>query len=78
MAFGAPAERLTDERTILAVGFAVAVLASPADIPEAAWDELRRNFSDGELVELVFLVCQYIGIHLFAYLMAIDPPERGK
>lgn len=74
MSLGAPAEHLTDTRTILAVAFAKYVLVNPAGIDEFVWEELKNSFTESELVALVFMISQYIAAHLFGYLLDIDPP----
>jgi len=78
MAFGAPSEPLSDKRTILAVRLALSVLVDPAGIPESTWTELKNYFSEAELVELVFIICQYIAIHLVGFLLDVDPPASTR
>ena len=76
MSFGVPSESLSDPRTCLAVRFALSILHDPAHIPESTWTELKNQFSEAELVELVFIICQYIAVHLFGFLFDVDVPGQ--
>jgi len=75
MAYGAPSEHLSDQRSVLAVRFALSVLHDPANISKSTWSELENQFSEAELVELVFVVTQYMAMHLFGFLLDVDVPE---
>ena len=72
MSFGAPSERLTDERTILATGFALAALNDPHGIHPGVWTELKQHFSDAELVELCYIIGHYSGMQLVTFLLEPD------
>jgi len=77
MSYGAPSEHLDDKRKALAVSFALSVLHDPANISESTWTELKNHFSEAELVELIFVVTQYIAIHLFGFLLDVDAPASA-
>lgn len=72
MSFGAPAERLTDERTVLAVGFAQAAFNDPHSIHPGVWTELKQHFTDAELMELCYLIGHYSGMQLVTALLQPD------
>lgn len=72
MSFGAPAEHITDERTVLATGFAQAALNDPHGIHPGVWDELRQHFSEKELMELCYIVSYYVGSQLLTFLLEPD------
>ena len=72
MSFGAPSEHVTDERLVLATGFAQTVLNNPGDVHPGVWAELRQHFSEVELMELTFIVGHYIGTQIFTFLLEPD------
>jgi alkylhydroperoxidase family enzyme len=72
MSFGAPAERLTDERTVLAIGLAHAAMDDPHGIHPNIWVELKQHFSDTELMELCFIIGHYSGNQLVNILLDTD------
>jgi alkylhydroperoxidase family enzyme len=72
MSFGAPAERLTDERTILAVGLAYMAAKDPDGIHPDSWAELKQHFSDRELMELCYVIGHYSGMQLVTLLLDTD------
>jgi alkylhydroperoxidase family enzyme len=73
MSFGAPAERLTDERTILAVGLAHMAAQDPHSIHPASWTELKQHFSEVELMELCYVIGHYHGMQTLTILLDVDP-----
>lgn len=76
MSFGAPAERLTDERTILAVGLAHMARQDPHSIHPNAWAELKQHFSEQEVVELCYLIGHYCGMQMVNILLDTDCAEE--
>jgi alkylhydroperoxidase family enzyme len=72
MSLGAPSERLTDERTGTAVRLAHAAMADPHAVPDDLWHDLKRQFSDREVVELVFVIGFYRGTQLMIVLLDTD------
>lgn len=69
MSFGPPAERLTDERTILAVGLAHMAQKDPHAIHPDSWAELKRHFSERELMELCYVIGHYNGMQMVNILL---------
>lgn len=70
--FGAPKTRHEDPREALAVRLAQTVARDPKLVDAALFDELRRYFSDAEIVELVALISfVVIGGQTFGSVMAI-------
>lgn len=82
MSFGAPSEHLTDERTILATGFARAALNDPHGIHPGVWAKLKQHFSDTELMELCYVIGHYSGMQLVTFLLEPDietgQPNAGQ
>lgn len=76
MSFGPPAERLSDERTILAVGLAHMAKKDPHGIHPASWAELKQHFSDRELMELCYVIGHYNGMQMVNVLLDTDPAEE--
>jgi alkylhydroperoxidase family enzyme len=72
MSFGAPSERLTDERTILAVGLAHMAVRQPHAIHPGSWAELKQHFSEVELMELCYVIGHYGGMQLVNVLLDTD------
>jgi alkylhydroperoxidase family enzyme len=73
MSFGPPAERLTDERTILAVGLAHMAKKDLHSIHPASWAELKQHFSERELMELCYVIGHYNGMQMVNVLLDTDP-----
>jgi uncharacterized protein YciW len=64
----------TDEREALAVRFARTVAEDPKLVDDALFDELRRCFTDEELVELVALISfVVVGGQTFGAALRLDP-----
>lgn len=76
MAEGAPSEQLTDERTILAMGLAHMALKEPHGIHPQSWAELKRHFSETELMELCFIIGHYTGMQKANILLDTDLAEE--
>jgi alkylhydroperoxidase family enzyme len=74
MSFGPPAERLTDERTILAVGLAHMAKKDPHGIHPDSWTELKQHFSERELMELCYIIGHYNGMQMVNILLDTDVP----
>jgi alkylhydroperoxidase family enzyme len=72
MSLGAPSERLTDARTSTAVRLAHVAMADPHGVPDDLWQDLKRRFSDREIVELVFVIGFYRGTQLMNVLLDTD------
>lgn len=72
MSFGPPAERLTDERTILAVGLAHMAKKDPHSIHPDSWTELKQHFSERELMELCYVIGHYNGMQMVNILLDTD------
>jgi alkylhydroperoxidase family enzyme len=52
----APKGETVTKRETTALAYTVAALADPNDIPEEIWAAVKDIFSDGEIVELTFLI----------------------
>jgi alkylhydroperoxidase family enzyme len=78
MTFGAPSERVTDERTILAVGLAHAATQDPHSIHEGAWQELKEHFTERELVDLIFFIGYTSGMQMVNVLLDTDLPDEAN
>ncbi len=74
MSFGPPAERLTDERIILAVGLAHMAKKDPHGIHPHSWVELKQHFSERELMELCYIIGHYNGMQMVNILLDTDVP----
>ena len=63
------------DRERAALGFATAVVRDDREVSDAEWAELRRHFSEPEIVELVFA----IGYQTFAskFAKAFQLPAQG-
>jgi AhpD family alkylhydroperoxidase len=51
-----PNDATATERETAAFAYTVAALADPKDIPEELWATVKGCFTDGEIVELTFLI----------------------
>ena len=72
--FGDPKAEHTDEREALAVRLARTVAEDPKLVDDAFFDELRRCFTDEELVELVALISfVVVGGQTFGAVLGIEP-----
>lgn len=69
-------ERLTD-REALAVQLADALSADPHGITDAFVDELKAEFSDAELVELLLFASLEVGLDRFTIALTLDTAEES-
>lgn len=65
-------ELLTD-RERAAVRFAEKLAVDHRKVDDALWAELRRHFSEGEVIELVMHTMLYIGMGRFNEIIGLDP-----
>ena len=56
----------------MAVGLAHAAMDDPHGIHPGAWEEVKRHFSDAELMELCFIIGHFSGMQLANVLLDTD------
>jgi alkylhydroperoxidase family enzyme len=72
-----PDER--DVRTELAVAFAQMVAEDHRDVRDAHFDDLRKHFSEEEIVELVSFICLVaIAGQMFGSVMGLEAADAGE
>jgi len=59
----------------VALKYAETMTISPGNIPDTLFDELKRHFSDSQIVELTMLVALYNMINRFNEALKLDPEE---
>ena len=64
---------LLSPRERAAIRFAEKLAVDHHKIDDAFWSELRRHFSEAEIVELVAHATVYIGFGRFNAILGIDP-----
>src|SRR5206468_1897119 len=73
-----PAE-LADRREVLAVALTDQMLDDPAGVTDEFFDQLRAEFDDEEIVELVaWIAYLVIGGQTFGAVMGLEPAEPGE
>jgi alkylhydroperoxidase family enzyme len=56
-----------------AVRFAEKLAVDHHKVDDALWSELRRHFSEAEVIELVMHTMLYIGLGRFTEIIGLDP-----
>ena len=64
---------LLSPRERVALRFAEKLAVDHHKVDDALWDELRRHFSEAEIVELVAHTTIYVGFGRFNDIVGIDP-----
>ena len=64
---------LLSARERAAIRFAEKLTVDHHTIDDALWAELRRHFSEAEIIELVMHATLYIGFGRFNELLGLDP-----
>jgi alkylhydroperoxidase family enzyme len=64
---------LLSSRERLAIRFAEKLAVDHRKVDDAFWAELRRHFSEAEIIELVAHTTLYIGFGRFNEIVGIDP-----
>ena len=59
----------------VALKYAETMTISPGNIPDTLFDELKRHFSDSQVVEVTMLVALYNMINRFNEALKLDPEE---
>ncbi|HEY7535940.1 MAG TPA: carboxymuconolactone decarboxylase family protein, partial [Thermodesulfobacteriota bacterium] len=59
----------------IALKYAETVTVSPGNIPDNLFDQLKKHFSDSQIVELTILVALYNMINRFNEALKLDPEE---
>jgi len=67
---GSDAELEPDERA--ALRFAEEMSLRPREIPESVWDELRRHFDEGEVVEIAAVAALFNGFNRFNDALEVE------
>lgn len=70
---GTPRDEHPNAREALAVAFAEMVANDHQQIDDSAFDVLREEFTDEEIVELVSWICFKLGSNIFGALMKLVP-----
>jgi alkylhydroperoxidase family enzyme len=70
--------QLFSERELAALRFAEIVTTSARDVDEELWDELQRQFDDGELVEISSVVGLFNFFNRFADAFQIRQPTDSE
>ncbi len=70
---GGAAGLADDERAALA--YAEEVTLRPGEVSDSVFRELRRNFSESQVVELTMLVALYNMVNRFNEALRLDPEE---
>lgn len=60
-------------RERVALQFAEKLITDPSSVSDAAFEELKRHFSEGEIVELCFFVGFYNLLHRFNAAIDLEP-----
>ena len=60
-------------RERLALAFAETLIVAPTAMTDEAFDDLRQEFSEGEIVELSFFIGFYNLLHRFNAVIDLDP-----
>jgi alkylhydroperoxidase family enzyme len=69
------ASETLSERDQTALLFAELLITSPAGLTDALWDEMRRFFTDAQIVELCFFVLTYNTAQRFNTAIDLDPRD---
>jgi alkylhydroperoxidase family enzyme len=64
---------LLTARERAAVRFAEKLAVDHRKVDDALWGELRRHFSEAEVIELVMHTMLYIGLGRFNEIIGLDP-----
>ena len=64
---------LLTARERAAVRFAEKLAVDHHKVDDALWTELRRHFSEAEVIELVMHTMLYIGLGRFNEILGLDP-----
>jgi len=70
---GTPSDAHPDAKEALAVAFAELVEKDHREVDASAFDALREEFSDEQIVELVSWICFKYGSNMFGALMRLAP-----
>jgi alkylhydroperoxidase family enzyme len=68
---------LFSERELVALRYAEIVTTSAREVDEELWDELQRQFDDGELVEITTVIGLFNFFNRFADALQIDAPGEA-
>jgi alkylhydroperoxidase family enzyme len=60
-------------RERVAIRFAETLAVDHHKVDDTLWSELRRHFSEAEIIELVAHTTVYIGLGRFNQILGIDP-----
>jgi alkylhydroperoxidase family enzyme len=75
--FGDIEENMLTKREVLAVTLAEQLSNDPHGLSDAFFDELRSEFSEQEIVELILFGCIEIGLDRFPPALKLDTDERS-
>ena len=64
---------LLSPRERVALRFAEKLAVDHRKVDDALWDELRRHFSEAEVIELVAHTTLYIGLGRFNDIIGLEP-----
>jgi alkylhydroperoxidase family enzyme len=67
------ASDLLSARERAALRFAEKLAVDHHKVDDAEWSELRRHFSEGEIIELVAHTTLFIGLGRFNEIVGLDP-----
>jgi alkylhydroperoxidase family enzyme len=59
----------------VALRYAEAITISPGNIPDTLFNDLKKHFSDSQIVELTSLIALYNMINRFNEALKLDPEE---
>ncbi len=65
-------QAVEDERDRTAIELAEALTLRPKSVPEELWTRLRRDFDEGEIVELVAMAALFNGFNRFNDALEVE------
>ena len=69
---------LISPRERAAIRFAEKLAVDHHKVDDALWAELRRQFSEAEVIELVAHTTLFIGFGRFNEIVGVEPPEGAR
>lgn len=70
-----PEASTISESEKVALQYAEAMTTNPGDVPDTLFNELKKHFSDSQIVELTALVALYNMINRFNEALKLDPED---
>jgi alkylhydroperoxidase family enzyme len=72
-AIDSPSSPLISPRARAAIRYAEKLAVDHHGVDDALWTELRRHFSEAEIIELTVHLTLYIGLGRFNEVIGLDP-----